>query len=152
MQLWRVSRHKTLDGVGGLLVEGRWHTRGRPIVYCSSHPSLALVEWIVRLELEPDEIPDIIPYIVVDLPDDVADERVDAARLPTDWKNNLSGTQTIGDEWLISRRTAVLRVPSAVAPESENVLINPLHAGATRIRIVRTLDEPFDPRLLAGRV
>lgn len=135
-----------------MLVDGRWHTRGLPILYCSSHPPLALVEWIVHLELEPDEIPDTIPYIVVDLPDDIADERIDAARLPTDWKSNLSATQAIGDEWLISRRTAVLRVPSAVVPESENILINPLHASATSIRVVRTLDEPFDPRLLAGRV
>lgn len=135
-----------------MLVDGRWHTRGRPIVYCSSHPSLALVEWIVHLELEPDEIPDLIPYILVDLPDTVAVERIDAAALPTHWKSNLSATQAIGDEWIRSRRTAVLCVPSAVVPESENILINPLHANATSIRVVRTLDEPFDPRLLAGRV
>ena len=151
MQLWRVSRYPLLDGYGGMVVAGRWHTRGHPVTYCADQAATVLIEWIVHLELGPDEIPATIPYIIIDAPDDIAIERVDSARLPPDWKSIFSMTQAIGDAWLDSRRTALLRVPSAVIPETENVLINPLHLDSARIRITRTLDEPFDARLLAGR-
>lgn len=151
MQLWRVSRHVTLAGTGGFIVDGRWHTRGRPVVYCSLNPSTALIEWIVHLELAVDDIPKMIPFIVVDVPDVVRAERVEVNRLPPDWKTTISATQALGDAWLESRRSALLYVPSAVLPETENLLINPSHSDATSIRIAKTLDAPFDPRLMTMR-
>ena len=33
MVLWRISRHRDLDGNGGLRAAWRWHERGFPIVY-----------------------------------------------------------------------------------------------------------------------
>ena len=150
VQLWRVSRYPALDGVGGLYAEGRWHTRGQPIVYCAPNSGTALIEWIVHLELSPEVIPERIPYLIVDLPDDLDLER-HAAVLPEDWKANVAVTRDIGDEWLASRRTAALLVPSAVVPETINVLINPLHPDAARITVVRNFEDPFDPRLLPGR-
>ena len=42
--LWRISNHVSLTGDGALRVSGRWHTRGRRIVYCSKSPAAALLE------------------------------------------------------------------------------------------------------------
>jgi hypothetical protein len=34
-------------------------------------------------------------------------------------------TRTIDDEWLVSRHSLLLRVPSAILPETSNILLNP---------------------------
>jgi RES domain-containing protein len=149
--LWRISRHRNLDGVGGFLVDGRWHSRGHPIVYSSPEPSTALIEWIVHLELNVDEIPPTIPFIVVDAPENTSEDRLDSGALPADWRTNHFITREIGDVWIASRRSALLYVPSAIVPETQNVLINPAHADSARLTISRTIDAHFDPRLLAGR-
>jgi RES domain-containing protein len=48
MLLWRIAREPhvdtTLEGVGGLLVSGRWQRRGHPLLYASSTAALAALE------------------------------------------------------------------------------------------------------------
>ena len=39
-----------------------------------------------------------------------------------------------GETWSNSRSSALLVVPSVIVTEERNILINPLHADATRIR------------------
>jgi RES domain-containing protein len=46
--LWRISNHTALEGTGGLLASGRWHSKGRPIIYCAPDPSTALLEVLVH--------------------------------------------------------------------------------------------------------
>ena len=36
---------------------GRWHTRGRRIVYCATSPAAAALEVLVDLELDPASLP-----------------------------------------------------------------------------------------------
>jgi RES domain-containing protein len=38
-----------LEGQGGLIVAGRWHSQGRRIVYCASSEALAVLELRVHL-------------------------------------------------------------------------------------------------------
>ena len=49
VKLWRISNYADLAGRGGQLAEGRWHSRGRPILYCAEAPSGALIEFPVHL-------------------------------------------------------------------------------------------------------
>ena len=51
------------------------------------------------------------------------------------------------DAWLDSARAPLLRVPSAIVPESHNVLINPRHPESSTIRIASTRPFAFDRRL-----
>ncbi len=44
MVVWPISNHLALDGSGGLRASGRWHSRGRRIVYCALNPATALLE------------------------------------------------------------------------------------------------------------
>ena len=58
--LWRISRHDDLDGIGGEKADGRWHTaaKGKRIVYLSEHPAVALVEVLANLKGNPRLFPD----------------------------------------------------------------------------------------------
>jgi len=55
--------------------------------------------------------------------------------------------RTIGDEWLASKGTALLRVPSAIGLETFNVLLNPKHAEAGRVQVLWSEKYPWDARL-----
>ena len=91
----------------------------------------------MHLDLDWDTLPDdyvlvsidlgtLIPEVIADLPDDPR------------------GT---GDEWLRSGRSALLRVPSWIVPESHNVLINPTHPDASSIKLGSIRSFAFDKRL-----
>ena len=148
MRLWRISDFADLSGVGGLMEEARWHSRGRRIVYVADHPASALLEVLVHLEVDLADLPEDYQLLVIDAPDDIPFERVEVADLPPNWQGNLASTQARGDDWLKEGKTALCCVPSAIVPFAENWLLNPLHADAARLRIARAIRVPYDPRLL----
>ena len=63
------------------------------------------------------------------------------------WQNRLTGTQKIGDGWIESAETPLARVPSAILPRMWNVLLNPEHSDAARVKIATVIRERFDNRL-----
>ena len=152
VKVWRICRQPfattALDGIGGLYVGGRWHRRGRPIVYTASSAALAALEVLVHVD--PLEAPEDLRLLTLELPDDLLIERIETAALPVRWLAVPAPDELalLGAEWLASRRTAALSVPSAVIPIERNLLLNPLHPAIAQVRI--TDDQPFsfDPRLL----
>jgi RES domain-containing protein len=148
MLLWRISNHATLEGEGGLIASARWHTQGYPILYLAETPAGALVEVLVHLELDPAHLPRSYQLLKAEAPDDISLRAIGKAELAEDWTQHLLTTRTLGDEWLRSRVSALLRVPSAIVPETFNVLLNPRHPEAARIHIVSHRDYPWDKRLL----
>ena len=148
MILWRISGHPELDGAGGLWAAGRWHSLGRPIVYCAPNPATALVEILVHIEVDADDLPDPLQYLEIDAPDSVPLATLDAGALGRKWQTNPEATRRAGDEWLRSTRTALLRVPSVTVPATWNVLINPLHPDSAQIRVAHVHHHGLDPRLL----
>ncbi len=149
MFLWRISNHRTLDGKGGLETSARWHTQGRPIVYLAESVAGALLEVLVHLELDPVHLPKSYRLLKVEVPDDVSIEAISEADLRQPWVNDETLTRTVGDQWLASKRSALLQVPSAIAPETLNVLLNSAHEGARRLKIVSHREYPWDLRLIA---
>ena len=73
-RLWRISNHASLSGDGGLYASGRWHTRGRRVVYLADHPASALLEVMVHLEIDAEDLPTHYQLLGVDVPDDLASE------------------------------------------------------------------------------
>jgi RES domain-containing protein len=55
--------------------------------------------------------------------------------------------QDLGTAWLEKNESLLLRVPSAIVPETLNCLFNPSHRQAAEFRIVEALAYPFDARL-----
>jgi RES domain-containing protein len=147
--LWRISNHLSLAGEGGLRTSGRWHTRGRRIVYCAENPAAALLEILVHFEIEIHDLPARYRLLKISVPDDVHPQRVSVAELDRDWIENTHATRAIGDVWLGQGAIALLKVPSAIVPETFNVLVNPAHPDATRITIAQATDHVIDPRLLS---
>ncbi len=149
MRLWRISNHATLDGAGGLRASSRWHTRGTRVAYCTPNPAAALLEVLVHLEIDVEDIPTTYQYLEIEAPDSVSRETIDCSNLPEDWLTNSAATRAIGDEWLRSRRTALLLVPCVIVPETWNVLLNPLHhPDGQLVSITRVHTQPIDTRLL----
>jgi RES domain-containing protein len=149
MFLWRISNHPTLDGRGGLETSARWHTQGRPIVYLAESVAGALLEVLFNLELGPVRLPKSYRLLKVEVPDDLPIEVLSASDLGETWINDETTTRTVGDQWLASKRSTLLRVPSAIAPETLNVLLNSSHKEARRLRIVSHREYPWDLRLIS---
>ena len=76
MRLWRLSsaRHAPdFDGGYGLLYNGRWNTRGRPVTYCATVPSLCALEKRVHV-VDPALLPDQV-MVEYEAPEDLQNAR-----------------------------------------------------------------------------
>lgn len=149
MFLWRISNYPTLDGGGGLETSARWHTQGRPIVYLAESVAGALLEVLVHLELSPPRLPRAYRLLKVEAPDGLSIRELSPTDLSKKWTDDETETRTLGDEWLASKSTVLLRVPSAVVPETFNVLLNSAHQDASRLRVVSHREYPWDLRLIS---
>ncbi len=144
MILWRISRHRDLSGTGGLRASGRWHYAGRPVVYLGESPASALLE--VCVHTSANDVPPDFTLLRIEGPE----TRIPSIRiedLPADWTSRLEVTRDLGSAWLEKGKAVLLRVPSAIVPETSNFLLNPLHADAAKFRIVDAFSWPFDSRL-----
>ena len=124
---------------------GRWHERGQPVVYLAETPAGALLEACVHTSA--NDVPPNYTLLTVAADDEVSLEELDVTTLPADWPQRTDITQQIGSAWLRSGRTALFRIPSALVPATFNVILNPLHAGASTLRIESAIEYPFDLRL-----
>lgn len=147
MFLWRISNHLSLAGDGALRTPGRWHSRGRRVVYCAQNPAAALLEILVHFEIDIQDLPVRYRLLKIHAPDDVLVEHVSADQLPSAWPEKTDVTRSLGDGWVGRGSTALLEVPSAIVAETCNVLLNPAHDDAMRITIVKSSEHAFDPRL-----
>jgi|SRR6266852_5596857 len=146
MELWRISNYADLSGAGGLRAAGRWHTRGKRIVYLADHPASALLEMLVHMDR--DLLPSTFRLLRATVSETVAIQRIDVDGLSPDWRTQPALTRQIGDQWLDKSSTVLLQVPSVIVPLGQNFLLNPAHPDATKVAIVDVINAPFDPRLL----
>jgi RES domain-containing protein len=118
-------------------------------VYVSETRALATLEILAGLQT-----PVVIPAYVlikVEFGENVVTQ-LDVRRLPKRWSVSPPGdiTQKLGDRWLDSASSVVLRVPSAVVPSEFNYMINPLHPDFGALRIGRPEKLYLDPLILPG--
>lgn len=148
MILWRISNYADLRGTGGLQTAGRWHNRGIPIVYLADSAALAMLEVLVHFELSPEEIPTGYQLLEVEYSQRRGVSRLKQSVLEEGWQEDIEYTRSIGDEWLAASTSALLKVPSAIVPNSYNYLFNPRHPQASAATIKSVTKHPYDPRLL----
>ncbi len=141
MLAWRLCQdgYADLAGFGARRYGGRWNRPGRAMVYAASSAALAVFEVRVHLDLAPELIPDDYLLLTLDF-DGLAVEVVD--EMPED-------PAAYGDAWLSEGRTPLLEVPSAIVPESTNLLLNPVHPEATPAHLIQQRPFRFDRRLWA---
>ncbi len=151
MRVWRICREPfgadALEGRGGIVTSGRWHTRGRPVVYASQSLALAALEVLVHVDraIAPADL----VQLEIDVPDDLEIHQIHVRGLPKDWISYPAPPrlQRMGDRWLSAGTTPVLQVPSSLIPEESNYLLNPQHVDARRFSVVAIRPFKYDPRL-----
>ena len=144
MTLWRISRHRDLSGSGGLKVPGRWHHAGQPVVYLAQSPAAALLE--VCVHTSANDVPPEFTLLKIDGPDPEVSV-IALNDLPVNWRSRPEVTRDLGTVWLQKKESVLLQIPSAIVPETENFLFNPLHPEAKKFRIAEAFSYPFDARL-----
>jgi RES domain-containing protein len=150
IQAWRLFKSIHLDtdllGEGARIHGGRFNSKGVAVVYASASLSLAALEMLVHLQ----SVTLLSEYHMRRL---VFDERLvadlDVSRLPTSWRESPPSieVQQIGDYWVASGTSAILRAPSALLPQETNFILNPAHPEFRKV-----VFDPPDPFVFPPRV
>lgn len=151
MVVYRLSLAKYVDsafsGEGSHRVGSRWTPPGYAAVYTSCSIALAVLETLVHVDAS------IMPkhrVIRVDVPDDVSMTSISIDDLPSKWRATPAPDQLqqIGRDWLDDGKMALLKLPSVVVPQENNVIINTAHSDFKRFRIGQPDRFLIDSRLL----
>ena len=146
---WRITKQKharsAFSGEGARLYGGRWNSPGTAVIYTAQSQSLAVLEVLVHLD-SPELLKKYLLFEVAIEP--VYVDECDPSDLPRNWKANPvpAKVQAIGDDWVASGRSAVLRVPSVLVPAESSFLLNPRHPDFGKLRIGKAFPFQFDPR------
>jgi RES domain-containing protein len=92
-----------------------------------------MLEYLVHLEV--DDPPSDLVLAVAEVPDDLARERVETSNLPANWREPAAPPELarLGDEFAQRGEQCLLLVPSVLAPNENNCLINPRHPDYKRL-------------------
>lgn len=123
---------------------GRWTSPGVPAVYASLTPAGAVLEFLAHMD---GEKPADLTLVTATMP---AACLVDGDALPARWRERpyREDVREYGNQWVRSRRSLALGLPSVLCEQSKNLLINPEHDDIARLQTTRI--EPFvlDKRLI----
>ncbi|WP_310993865.1 RES family NAD+ phosphorylase [Aequorivita marina] len=151
MRIYRIAKTHYIDdlsGEGARLYGGRWNKPGDALLYFAENLSLSLLEIIVHVEYA--ELPEEYSYIMIEIPDSSIKNIQSLDFIKPKWTTEaaVSQLQLLGSSWLKKSESLAMRVPSAVLPQENNILINPLHADFGKLKVIKTDKIDLDPRLL----
>ena len=135
------------DGEGAYRYGGRWSSSGTRLSYASEHQSLAMLEYFVHLDV--DDSPVDLVLAAAEVPDDLAREQVETGDLPANWRESAAPPELarLGDEFVQRGENCLLLVPSVLAPNENNWLINPAHTDNEKIVVREVEPLSYDPRM-----
>lgn len=153
--LCRIAKHTAafaaddLSGGGARVTGGRWNRKGKAMVYTATSIALATLETLAHLGDTVAIRNTFLVKIVVPAAVWKLREQVGIATLDVTWAAEPAGPATlnVGDAWLASGSAPLLMVPSVIVPEECNVLINPAHPAAARLRASIVRQYVYDARL-----
>jgi RES domain-containing protein len=121
--------------------DSRWFRVGASVVMAAGGLMEGLMEATSRTDVAR---PDLVA-LRLQVPSIVSVRDISETELPEDFSRiAFAATQQIGAEWLSSRSSCILSVPSALVPNGRMYAINPTHPDFHRITIGAPLDLP-DP-------
>ncbi len=125
---------------------GRWNQRNTPVIYACSSVALSMTEYlsIKGTQVLTSQWSLITYAIETDIPS------LDKSSLPDEWdtRPHPLTTQHFGTEWLESKASVCLQVPSArlllsAYPREHNLLINPVHSELTTTVSVKSTEDLY---------
>lgn len=135
-----------LNGTGAKLYGGRWNQQGTAVVYFASSRAMAIMELLVHLS--GDDLDRDYALAVFEVPDDKM-EQISVKDLPNNWKEYEAEPllKAIGNEFIADGNKLVLKVPSVLVEEENNILMNPNHEDADKVKLISKRVFKFDRRL-----
>ena len=150
IEAWRIVdvefAEDAFSGRGAFIASGRWHSAGTRVVYTSESFAVATLEILVQMPGRRS----FVNYVAIPCSfHEVLVEEIDVP-LPPDWYEFPPplALQEVGNSWIRSRRSAVLRVPSAVTRIEFNYLLNPEHPDFRTIDVGQPRPLDLDVRLV----
>lgn len=138
------GQYPVLDATGSTISPGRWNSAACPMLYSSERYSTAMLEKLVHGS---GHMPPNQHFIKLAIPAGVTYEVLNAAHLP-DWHlQTCAASRPYGDAWQQSKRSLLLIVPSVVAREEKNFLLNPQHPEFPRVKDSLAVPVWWDSRL-----
>ena len=144
MIVYRISNtlfSNDLSGSGAKLNGARWNSKGIPMLYTTEHISLSVLEMLVHTSFKDYAIE--LELLYIQLPSTMNNSEIHLSRLKTNWINDEAYTRFMGDAFIRSKQSLLLKVPSVVVNEEFNYLINPLHIDFKKVKISKV--KPFRP-------
>jgi RES domain-containing protein len=135
---------RDISGEGASQYGGRWNNKGNPVVYTSLSVSLALLEMLIHSSSY-DEIKANM-LVKIEVPD-ISPEQLLLTGLPKNWQSDIDYCRHIGDAFLSSKKSLLMKVPSVIIPEEYNMLINPAHPAFEKVNILSVKKFSFDTRM-----
>jgi RES domain-containing protein len=151
LKVYRFVSTKFPDGLsseGARRHGGRWNSKGVPVLYCATSESLAMLELRVH---SPHPYPRTRWRFVIEVPDDALTLVVEE-ELPRGWDKLPAGpaSKRLGDAWAAARSSLGLLVPSVVASEEKNLILNPAHLRFQEVRVLSKRRVVLDKRLYSA--
>jgi len=136
-----------LSGNGAKLYGARWNSKGTQMLYTAEHISLSVLEMLVNTNFK--DYSTELDLLYIQLPADPVMSEIKLTRLKENWKEDVSYTKFIGDEFIKQNQSLLLKVPSAVIHEEYNFLVNPLHPDFKKVKLTKTKSFWPDKRLFS---
>jgi RES domain-containing protein len=106
-----------------------------------------MLEYFVHLDK--DDPPDDLVLAVAEVPDNLRHEKVELAALPVKWCDSAAPPELArwGDDFAQRNEYCLLFVPSVLAPNENNCLINPVHPDYGKLVMHDLESLNYDPRM-----
>jgi len=90
---------------------------------------------------------------VAEIPDELSREQIRVSDLPIHWRDAAAPPELVrfGDEFAQRAEHCLLLVPSVLAPNENNCLINPEHADYRKISVLDLESLSYDSRMFRKR-
>jgi RES domain-containing protein len=131
VKAWRIAlrkfgmnRRSAFGGMSGFFADGRWHSAGRHLDYAAESLSLAILERVVHYK----RFDALEPHVLYAL--DVPESAIETiTKPPQGWEleDPSSTAQAVGNAWCDEGKSPALRVPSAITPGENNLMVNSHH-------------------------
>ncbi|MEO6894073.1 MAG: RES family NAD+ phosphorylase [Ginsengibacter sp.] len=148
MIVYRITNERfksDLSGNGAALYGSRWNSKGIPLLYTSEFISLSILESLVHLKRE--EIPADQYLLHIEFPERTVIKELSFNKIKKGWFEEIEYTQWLGNQFLRNNQILVMKVPSVIVHQENNLLLNPLHPEFKKVKIINSELLQLDKRL-----
>jgi RES domain-containing protein len=110
-----------------------------------------MLEYFVHLD--PDDPPDDLVLATAEIPNDLPREEIARGDLPANWRETPAAPELaqLGDDFVQRAKCCLLLMPSVLATNEKNWLLNPVHPDFQKIALGGPEPLRYDPRMFGRK-